>query len=88
MGAAVQGMGDDDESMTSVVTGLSGVSGIEQDLSGFDGGDSRRASDRGAGSSLQRVTEESESNGSMLRAKVRAARAGRRGRWATRCLYM
>ncbi len=52
-------MGDDDG--MSVVTGVSDMSGIDQDLSGFgdssSAGDSRRASTTGV---LARVTEEGE----------------------------
>ncbi|GAB4816179.1 hypothetical protein N2152v2_003225 [Parachlorella kessleri] len=57
--AQVKGMADDDG--MSVVTGVSDMSGIDQDLSGFgdssSAGDSRRASTTGV---LARVTEEGE----------------------------
>ena len=58
-----QGMGDDDESMSvggSVTSGVSGLSAIEQDLSGFDMASSRRGSTAGASTGLARVTEEGE----------------------------
>lgn len=71
--APAQGFEDDD--ITSVVTGGSELSGIEQDLSGFGDGDSRRGS--GLGTPLQRVTEETEMTAPLSPAQVALSKVGR-----------
>jgi hypothetical protein len=81
----------DDDSM-SVVTGVSDLSGIDQDLSGFEGGtgDSRRASTTGGHATpLERVTEEAENGPASPASQLSPAlhpspqKVGRRRPWCS-----